>query len=500
MLGQVLVITLLAALSASPVNASDTLEASPKKISYPDEGVDLGSGWDALEARKTSGSCIALAKSQRIPPQDSAAHIRRIVDRFTLDKALDVSVEMKMQGFLGFGGSAKARYSDNLALSSEKTSFLLSAWVANEAEYVEPRAGEAEIYLLPALVELKRTNPAGFRARCGDHFVTSLWTGAELFGFISFESKDEETRQNFSTELEASGFMVSGGASFSQVLAKYRSSSSWTMSYFQSGGSGEPLPTTETGFMAAANGLRDSARRAPKRMWIAIRPYSEIKGWPANDPIVGPSSDYQWLVVKLAEATKLYDDLETIIRNPRDYEIGYPLSMQNLRDLQDRAQTQVALSKQDLEACVRQRNRAKCGQAPTTAENTAVVVDVASVPVPKKSVQDHYISRTPACIPWDGRPCPPDPPPTLDTAYHPTAVANAIYQLKIEERSRGYCAFDRAHYFCMSNATKQGWREWIYRQLKLPKPGPLPITSAASDEIPHLQAMPPRWRAGRRNR
>lgn len=486
-------VVLAAILMGPGTDVSAALESAPKKVSYPDEGVELGAGWDALEARKTSGSCIAFSRNQRTPPQESATQIRRVVDHYTFDEALDLSAEMKMQKFLGFGGSAKARYSERTKVASDQTSFMLSAWVANEAEFVEPRSGEAEIYLLPELALLAKSNPAAFRLRCGDHFVSSLWTGAELFGFVSFQSDEETTRQALSTELEASGFLLSGGGSFSQVMNKYKKNIRWNMTYFQSGGSGEPIPTNEAEFIQAARSLRTSATLAPRRMSIAIRPYTEIKGWPANDPISGPPSDYDVLVAKLAEEIRLYDDLALVIANPSQYEIGYPKSVQDLRNWQDQVQVKIAQYKQQLGNCVQKRIRADCGQPLTGDDLKLGLLNSIDLPVPKRSVEDLYTAGGPACIPWDGVPCK-DKPPTLNREYHPTAVANAIYQLRLEERSRGYCAIDRSHPYCLANATKKAWRDFLFARLKLPSPGPLPITAQERAlELDHRQVLPPKF-------
>lgn len=485
-----LVLVAVLALNLMPANARADTGSAPKKISYPDEGVDLGAGWDSLEARKTSGSCIAFSKNQRTPPQSSATLIQRVVDRYTFDKAIDLSAEMKMQEFLGGGGSAKAKYSENTAIASDRTNFLLTAWVANQAEFVEARAGEAEIYLLPELAQLAKSNPAAFRQRCGDHFVSSLWTGAELYGFISFETDEEKVRQALSAEFEASGFLLSGGASFSQVLNKYQKSSRWKLTYFQSGGSGEPIPADEAGFIRAASDLRTAAQRAPKGMAIAIRPYTEIKGWPSDDPIGSPPSDYDRLVAKLAEANRLYENLGAVIRKTSDYSVGFPKTLQQLKDWQDEVQRQIVQYKQDLRNCVEKKQRAACGQPITESEITRGILDSVDLPVSNKSVVDKYSAPAVGCDPFS-RPCV-TPPPKLVVSYHPTAVAMAVYQLRIEELSRGYCGVDKTHLYCLSNATKKKWRDYIFQRLGLPVPSELPFaTNAVEGEIDHPQALPP---------
>ena len=155
------------------------------------------------------------------------------------------------------------------------------ARVMNGVEYVAPAeaAQPRRVDLTQYHRDLARRNPVAFEQECGDGFVAALYAGAELAGVLSVDETDSKTRASLEASLSGSvgGFTAAG--KFKSSTDKGAGTRRVRVTFYQTGGSGSPMPTTEEGFVAAIEKLPALAANDPHNYQIQIQSYRTLPGY-----------------------------------------------------------------------------------------------------------------------------------------------------------------------------------------------------------------------------
>lgn len=301
----------------------------PRDFDYPTGGVELGQGWTSNDGRKVNSKCIDFSVKQD-SAQEKSFDGKLIVDKSSLMTQLDVSAESRVQGVVGSGG-AKVHFVSSVQVDQEQSNFSVHAQVRNGANYVTPQTN-GTVDLSPRYRKLAHKDLAEFRRQCGDSYVSTIFGGAELSAVLTFHVYKLDEKKSISASVEGSGLggVVSANGSANQTMHKYSESSQFTVSYYEAGGSGDPIPANQEGLIKVIESLPQLAASAPKNFTIRAERYDRLPSWPDK------KSDwlytrYEDIASQYEKLSSLYDSVEIMIQNPNDYVLGRGVSQENLR-------------------------------------------------------------------------------------------------------------------------------------------------------------------------
>ena len=256
-----------------------------QQIAYPqNEGVALGTGWDFLLNRKTYSSCINFSEGKDVD-QNANLTSKRVVDQETLDVALNVSMSASVSGSIyAFKGSAKGSFglSGSYHYGSKDDVYVAQASVTNGASYVKPSKNSASIKLKPEMAKLRTgPNSEAFRAMCGDGFVASIVSGADLYLMFHFHDVTETDKITIQSSFSGSGgmgdlFKASASASSSTTIQKFYDSNQLDLQFVQDGGRIKSLPVDLVTAQAKVKALPVEAFDGPRPFFVVVVPYTEL--------------------------------------------------------------------------------------------------------------------------------------------------------------------------------------------------------------------------------
>jgi len=361
----------------------ERMALSTREISYPEEGVNLGEGWDSLsgEGKKIIGITFNPARDLG---QSKEYRISHSTERNKMMNELEVSVEAQYK-YLAYKIGAKAKFSDKVTTSGTFESFTTWANVKNGAEYTAPiprdqsslvasliakgkkaaeinkaldtdpieyskiyplnssrEYGEAGVWLTDEAVNLAKKDREAFRRKYGDFFVQTIYGGAQLNVVMTFKTSSRDEQQKIAASLEGSGWGLDIKAEAVATMEKFAEQSKLEISYYQLGGSGDVMPTDVNGFLQKIQDLPNLAASNPYPFRITLKRYDSLPNWPA-EPINIPDLSYGQIVRRLYEYRDLYDEIDYIKENSDDYILGkdwvrdgYPgITLKSLEDVQD---------------------------------------------------------------------------------------------------------------------------------------------------------------------
>ncbi len=249
---------------------------------YPVDGVDLGQGWHREAVSKAVATCIEFT-AQKDTGQEQSMELSVVHDSSALMDALDVSAEAQFKS-IGYSVSGKARYAKETEVRSTSVNVVAHARVMNGVDYVGPaEAGRPRrVDLTQDHRELARRDRVAFEQECGDGFVAVVYAGAELAGVLSVDGFDSKTRASLEASLSGSV----GGFSAAGTLAKTAEAKTAThkvrVTFYQTGGSGSPMPTTELELLDAVKRLPGLAAENPYNYRIQVQSYRSLPGYPTD--------------------------------------------------------------------------------------------------------------------------------------------------------------------------------------------------------------------------
>lgn len=290
-------------------------------IGVPETGVELGIGWDSQTASVVRNRCIRFAPIEETG-QSIEMEVTEVNDSSDVADTLNVSASMAINSKFG-SASAQANFSKNSRVTSTSNSLLIRATVNNGVMFVGPprppeltrnafsRTGTVERdYIsswnywvgedLPRQVtltdEAKDILGGGdiqerkeFERYCGDSFIGSIFSGAEILAIMSFTSKTTSSAQT--SKKSAKAAVSAWGTSVSVDGSKTASSQvngtdeEIQMEFTQIGGTGGIIPTDKDQFFQKLNNLPREAIEGPKFHSMSVVAYNTLPDWPQNIPL-----------------------------------------------------------------------------------------------------------------------------------------------------------------------------------------------------------------------
>jgi hypothetical protein len=283
-------------------------------VEYPVDAVDLGQGWHEEQAVKAVATCIDF-KPLADTGQEQTMRISVVTDRSDLMNELDVSAEVQVKA-IAYSVSGKARYAQTVEIKSESLSFVAHARVDNGVEYTGPAevGGAKRIDLTPRYRDLARRDPAAFERECGDGFVSAIHAGAELTAILSFAAQSSDERRSLEASMKGSGWGFEAKGKASAKMNEYAAKSALTISYHQTGGQGNPIPTDQARFLQAIQGLPALAAQDGVNYRIRVQSYRSLPGYPTAEE-AEEGSFRRELATSYGRLASLRDDVVEILES-----------------------------------------------------------------------------------------------------------------------------------------------------------------------------------------
>jgi hypothetical protein len=254
-------------------NLPDGSPFARKVVPYPyDDGASLGQGWDYVNNVRLLSSCIDFKATQDLY-QDATYQLDESIDLDSLDVSLNIALGAEAHGsFLGIkaGAETKSSFDSKYHTQSSDKVLVAHASVVNGATYVTPvdpgsshqgnvstppknddiRPGKGipngvysdnTLRLAPTMAKLNKTDPERFRDTCGDGFIASIVSGADLYVMYHFRELDRalSLKLEFSAKANAgfgSLFGASGSSDFTTAISTASMNSQLGIHLLQSGG------------------------------------------------------------------------------------------------------------------------------------------------------------------------------------------------------------------------------------------------------------------------
>jgi hypothetical protein len=250
-------------------------------VEYPVSGVDLGQGWHREAVSKAVATCIDFSIRED-SGQEQSMELSVVTDSSALMEALDVSAEAQFKA-ISYSVSGKARYAKDTTVRSDSLNVLAYAKVMNGVQFAAPaqtRTGQHRIDLTPRYRDLAARDRVAFEQECGDGFVAALHSGAELTAMLSFKESDATKRSEIETAMSGSGWGFSAEGKATETMQAHATSKTLHVTFYQTGGSGSPIPTTQEAFVKAIELLPSLAAKDPYNYRIQVQSYRSLPGYP----------------------------------------------------------------------------------------------------------------------------------------------------------------------------------------------------------------------------
>lgn len=272
---------------------------SQNQVEYPlNEGVQLGQSWDMFLNKKVMSTCVDFKTISQTKYEGAQLDLHEATDEETRDVTLNMNFTIAGGGsYAGYGGKGNSSLTKNSFSHFYSKDVLLVAHAStnNGSDVAVPADSNAtsddnnttsgsnrslgfkSIHLLPGMAEL---DPAEFRQRCGDGFVSTINYGADLYSLLSFHVADKKTRDQLETAAQTSGgfagFTASASGAISQLITTEANAGRLSIEFSQSGGKIETLPIDLPTLQEKLKKFPKEAWEGPKPTHMIIYPYSAL--------------------------------------------------------------------------------------------------------------------------------------------------------------------------------------------------------------------------------
>lgn len=319
-------------------------------VEYPVDGVDLGQGWHREGVRKAVATCVDFT-AREDTGQEQSMDLSVVNDTSALMDALDVSVEAQFKS-IGYSASGKARFAKETEVRSSSLNMLAQARVMNGVEYAAPAEGKEarRVDLTPHYRDLARRSGDRFEQECGDGFVAAVYSGAELTAMLSFDGISKKDRNDYEAGVKGSGWGIRAAASAMKKSQDEKSTSRLRVTFYQAGGSGSPLPTTEESLVAAVERLPALAAADPHDYRIVVQSYRSLPGYPAGTR--EDRDDFRRvLATSYGRLSTLLEETREVLDDPADYVDARPKLRERMQALHDELTRKMRTIQELSEAC-----------------------------------------------------------------------------------------------------------------------------------------------------
>jgi hypothetical protein len=404
----------------------------------------------SIETNGTSVAALARVDNGNIsvgPPQAGAVEniARMIADGKTPDQVNAALGESALDVAKRSGNALPGLTSDDIetrhrAFDIEKIN---AAAKSNAAQ-------SGPIQLAPEFAQLAKDDPVKFRKVCGDSYVATISQGGDLAMLFSFQTRDVKKQQDIAASLKGSGWGVTAEGSMKSKIAEASKNTATTLSYNQTGGSGDPIPTNLDELYDKIKAFPGAVAKAPYNYQLQLAPYKGLINWP--DDIDNEHASYQAIDALIYRAS-VWERLDTIVTEILNdtsdplgihgYLLGRGTSRQALLDVQGKVRANhdeaMAIIKGCLEKaggappCDPSKEIAKLGQS--IDGQTAAEMEIrAMLPLPVNPVAN--------------------PPERIESAE---ALREKLYQLWIQKVNAARCETKGAA-VCLLNQDAEAFR------------------------------------------
>ena len=320
----------------------------------PEDGVELGFGWDSRKGRVVPNRCVRMTPV-RASGQVARASLSEVSDTSEMMKSLNVSASVSVKTMFA-SGSAAASFAKSSRVSAQSTTFLLDATVENGVLFAGPHgpadearlaypslearatgagAGEASRLTLQPWASGLMQNAADFRAYCGDAYVSAITSGARLYATISFRSNSSTDSQKVKAAIKGTYGAVKASATAAEAHAQTLASTSLTVHSLQVGGSGGAIAMTKDALLAKLESLAGQAEKSPKFQYVRLTPYSQMPEWRGTDTWMQAEDEFEVIADYYWQLTNLDDEIETILAEYDSYNAKTGKTKAELKVFQD---------------------------------------------------------------------------------------------------------------------------------------------------------------------
>jgi len=210
--------------------------------------------------------------------------------------------------------------------------------------------------------------PDQFQRQCGDSFVAAIQQGGELAATYTFMTNSEDQQQQIAASLGVSYGtpVVSGSAtvSVSQAIESSSEKIGTSITYYRSGGSGDPVPTTLDEIDAVTKGFAASVAAKPQPFQMMVMDYKQLPNFPSNGTGMPELTGFQKLAWEYGKAqtlfttaSEIYSDLQSPTPTSRYLTARWGYSPNDIARVQQTAGERIRTVVQAASTCV--------GAAPT---------------------------------------------------------------------------------------------------------------------------------------
>jgi hypothetical protein len=306
----------------------------------PDDGVELGLGWDSREGRVVPNRCVQLAPVHS-PGQTTTMTLDEVSSRSQMMQSLNVSAAASVKTMFA-SGSATASFAKSTSVSSQSTTLLMNATVTNGTLFAAPPvpAGAARTAFPAAGEDVNQASgeknsgrltfepwasamlkkPEEFRAYCGDGYISAITSGARLLASFEIVSKDANARKSAAASIKGSYGPANMSGSASGSTATSTAGTEIHRRYMQVGGAKGAIATDETKLNKKLEVLAKEAFKSPRFQDMRITPYAQMAEWRGSDSWRNSDDEYGLIADTYWHLSSLEDDTRQVLKNYSDYE------------------------------------------------------------------------------------------------------------------------------------------------------------------------------------
>ncbi len=291
-------------------------------VEAPETGVDLGWGWSVDRGQPIPTECVAFAVADD-PAQETTVSISETRDSQSLSRSMGISSSVSVKTLV-YEASGKASFAKSTKITAFSTTYVVRAEVRNGAHYAAPKDPEhghlgRAVTLTDAAAALARRDLAAFQQACGEGFVSATMRGAEAFAVIDIATRSKTTKESVKAEVSGSGWGVKVDAAFSAASSSGSDSSKNTISFYQAGGSGNPLPKNADEIKTRIENLAQDALDSGKLYALQITPYQVLENFPRGAELTADAGEVDEIAAAWGLYRTLHDDIGAVFAEPAGF-------------------------------------------------------------------------------------------------------------------------------------------------------------------------------------
>ncbi len=243
--------------------------------------------------------------------------------------------------------------------------------------------GAGSIRLSENYRKMAVNEPEKFRKVCGDSYVASISQGGEIAAVLTFETNSISQQKQIATNISGAGWGATAEVSMKERIKKQSKGTKTSISYFQRGGSGDPLPTDIDLLYDSIQKLPNNVSKAPYSYKLELGRYEELENWPESTTVDRASyTAIDEIVYRASVWRTLNESLRGILDATNEpfgsdgYLLGRGASREKILSLQDIAQNNYEKVNRAIRECLKTANSAtRCNPSPELgAVNSSISV------------------------------------------------------------------------------------------------------------------------------